>query len=79
MSVYDIKNWLEKCKKESASLPVIRETIVQYINLICYLTNQMVKDAMSEEIKEKGGIQLAPPPTTYCDAANQIHEQFLSQ
>ena len=48
----DIINWLEKCKKESTSLPIIRETIVQYINLIRYLTNQTVKDAMSEEIKE---------------------------
>jgi len=27
----------------------------------------------------KRGIQLAPPPTIYCGAANQIHAQFLLQ
>ena len=48
----DIKKWLEKCKKESVSLPIIRETIAQYINLIKYLTNQTAGDNMKEEIKK---------------------------
>lgn len=48
----DIKKWLEKCKKESVSLPIIRETIAQYLNLIKYLTNQAIGDNMKEEIKK---------------------------
>jgi len=35
-----IIQWLEKCKKEVSSLPLIRETITQYINLIKKLTNK---------------------------------------
>lgn len=48
----DILKWLDNCKKEAASLPVIRETIVQYMNLIKFLTNQTVADKMKTEIKD---------------------------
>lgn len=48
----DIIDWLENCKKEAVSLPIIRETIVQYINLIKVLTNQTTKEAMKDEIKQ---------------------------
>lgn len=44
--------WLEQCKKEAVSLPVIRETIVQYINIIKQLTNQSTIQSMKEEIKK---------------------------
>jgi hypothetical protein len=46
----DILDWLELCKKESVSLPILRETILQYINLIKYLTNQSTNNKMSTEI-----------------------------
>lgn len=36
----DIINWLEECVLLSAHLPLIRETIIQYINHIKQLTNQ---------------------------------------
>ena len=47
---HDIITWLEKCRKEVAILPVIRETITQYINLIKYLTNQTLNDTMNAEL-----------------------------
>lgn len=47
----DILQWLEDCKKESVSLPMIRETINQYMNLIRYLTEQMEKNSMSKELR----------------------------
>jgi hypothetical protein len=48
----DILDWLELCKKESVSLPILRETILQYINLIKYLTNQSTNNKMSDEISK---------------------------
>jgi len=46
----DIITWLEKCRKEVAVFPIIRESITQYINLIKYLTNQTLNDTMNEEV-----------------------------
>jgi hypothetical protein len=48
----EIIQWLEACKKESVSLPIIRETLSQYINLLKHLTKQTVEDTMSKEIEE---------------------------
>lgn len=45
-----IIEWLEDCRKEVATLPIIRETITQYINLIKFLTNQTQNDTMKEEL-----------------------------
>ncbi len=36
---YDIMSWLDKCLQLSASQPLVRETIVQYMNTIKILTN----------------------------------------
>lgn len=46
----DIIEWLEQCMKEAVSLPIIRETIQQYINLLKILTNQTTNNKMAEEI-----------------------------
>lgn len=46
-----IKNWIEKCLEKTHSLPIIRETLVQYLHLIKKLTNQTTNDKMSVEIK----------------------------
>jgi hypothetical protein len=46
----DIYNWLEKCRKEVTILPILRESITQYLNLIKYLTNQTINDTMNEEL-----------------------------
>jgi hypothetical protein len=48
----NIVNWLEKCLEKMHSLPIIRETLVQYLHLIKKLTNQTTNDKMSEEIVE---------------------------
>jgi hypothetical protein len=45
-----ITDWLEQCRKEVAILPIIRESITQYLNLIKYLTNQTLNDTMAEEL-----------------------------
>ena len=37
----DILKWLERCLKESENLPIIKETIKQYINVIKEITYQM--------------------------------------
>lgn len=46
----DVLGWLEDCKKEAVNLPVLRETIAQYVHLIKYLTNQTANHKMQEEI-----------------------------
>ncbi len=48
----DILEWLDACMKEATALPIIRETILQYIHLIKWLTNQTRSKTMSNEIKE---------------------------
>ena len=47
-----ILQWLEECHKVSVSLPVVRETILQYENLIRELTNQAMGDKMKEQAKK---------------------------
>ncbi|PWK80240.1 PD-(D/E)XK nuclease superfamily protein [Mucilaginibacter oryzae] len=47
---YHIAEWLELCRKEVVMLPIIRESITQYLNLIKYLTNQTLNDTMAEEL-----------------------------
>lgn len=46
----DIINWLKSCKKEATDVPILRETIAQYINLLKLLTNQSTDLIMSAEI-----------------------------
>ena len=45
-----IRDWLAACLKEAASLPHVRETISQYLNLIRELTGQSTTQAMNEEL-----------------------------
>ncbi len=44
--------WLEKCLKESAEQPILRESIRQYIILIKKLTNQLTDTKMKNDIHE---------------------------
>jgi len=48
----DILQWLEKCYHYSIDLPVLRESIKQYINLIKSLTHQLISNKMKEEVKK---------------------------
>lgn len=47
-----IVEWLELCKKETVNLPILRESIGQYINLIKKLTNQTTNVKMAKDIVE---------------------------
>jgi hypothetical protein len=46
----DILAWLNECRKEAACLPIVRETISQYIHLIKELTNQSTTTRMNTEL-----------------------------
>ncbi|SOD14334.1 PD-(D/E)XK nuclease family protein [Pedobacter xixiisoli] len=46
----NIINWLEACRKEVAIIPIVREAISHYINLIKYLTNQTTNHNMEQEL-----------------------------
>jgi hypothetical protein len=48
-----IRDWIEKCLEKTHSLPIIRETLVQYLHLIKKITNQSTNNKMSIEIVEK--------------------------
>lgn len=48
----DILKWLDLCRKETATLPIIRESITQYIHLIKYLTNQTINQTMQSNINQ---------------------------
>ncbi|RED26322.1 PD-(D/E)XK nuclease superfamily protein [Flavobacterium cutihirudinis] len=49
---YTIINWLERCVEISAKSPVIRETLIQYINHLKFLTNNTSLSKMNNEIIE---------------------------
>lgn len=46
----DILTWLNSCLKEATTIPVVRETIGQYINLIKKLTGQNTSQQMNKDI-----------------------------
>lgn len=46
----NIVKWLEHCQKESVDIPILRESIRQYIILIKKLTNQTINYEMETEI-----------------------------
>ncbi len=46
-----IINWLEKCVAIASRFPMVRETIIQYINHLKELTNQSIYNDMRQEIK----------------------------
>lgn len=48
----DIVNWLNTCIEKSTSLPIIRETLIQYRNLIKKLTNQCSSKDKEVEVAE---------------------------
>jgi hypothetical protein len=46
-----IIKWLQKCIHESATMPLVRETLVQYLNHIKQLTNQDMDSLNEEELR----------------------------
>ncbi|MBP8850754.1 MAG: PD-(D/E)XK nuclease family protein [Breznakibacter sp.] len=79
----EILEWLSLCMKESVTLPIIRETIHQYINLIKKLTNQTTFNSMNMEIKdllaekEEYFNNVSKITTAFEDLKNEIRETFF--
>lgn len=48
----DIINWLESCVSIATRYPIVRETIIQYINHLKQLTNQDMSTKNEEEVTE---------------------------
>jgi len=48
----DIKNWIIKCIEKVAQKPTVRETLVQYLNLINKLTYKLDNQGFVMEVKE---------------------------
>jgi hypothetical protein len=49
---YDIREWLIACRKEAVELPLLREGITHYLNLIKILTGQSANNKMNTEIRD---------------------------
>src|SRR5690606_38250016 len=47
-----ILEWLDKCLKASIHLPMLREVLNQYINLIKKLTGQTMNEKLKEEVSD---------------------------
>lgn len=47
---FDVIEWLEDCKKEAVNVPILRETISQYIYLLKKLTHQNLNKKMNQDI-----------------------------
>jgi|SRR5665647_125501 len=67
----DIVEWLEQCQKEAVSMPLLREGIAHYINLIKYLTGDSINKAMQQEI-----INLLTESPTNLANAREIAENY---
>lgn len=74
---YDIIKWLEACKKEAVSLPIIRETITQYINHLKSLTGQTTMEKMKDEIKKL--IRKNPEIAEHACVINDCLEELKSE
>ncbi len=49
----EITEWLQECIEKCATVPIVRESIVQYLNLVKKITRQNINKKMSKEIVEK--------------------------
>ena len=76
----DILDWLEKCIKESAVNPLIRETLIQYRNHIKQLTNQDMETINKENLL-KVMADNSDAVAAICNAQEEykkyIYEQFV--
>lgn len=46
----NIKEWIDKCLEKTRGIPIIYQTLFQYLNTIKAITNQPINDKMSTEI-----------------------------
>lgn len=66
-----IIDWLRRCKEKAASIPVVRETITQYLDLILKLTHQNMENTTKKELIEKLAAKDNYP------AVCRIHDVYL--
>lgn len=66
----DILKWLRLCYKEAASIPILRESIAIYTNLVCDLTDQSPNQNMTKDLSEKI-ISSAENLEAYCNLPNE--------
>ncbi len=59
----NILNWIERCIEQSALLPTVRESLVQYANLIRELTEQISKEITMEVEKMINNPEIAEAAT----------------
>ena len=69
----DILNWLEQCIKESATTPLIRETLVQYKKHIKQLTNQDM-EAMNQKKLIEVMVANADAVAAICNTQNEYKQ-----
>ncbi len=75
----DIKNWIEKCLEKISLLPIIRETLVQYLQLIKKLTNQTMNNDLKREITElikNNFLEASEIAKNYDDTKNKLIADF---
>lgn len=46
----EISKWISSCKEKAVAMPVVRETMTQYLDLILKLTNQNMENTIKEEL-----------------------------
>lgn len=75
-----IVNWIEKCIKEMANKPIIRETLNQYLHLTKQITNQTTNNKMEQELTDLilGNEKNYNAYETLMRNQNEIHRQLIS-
>lgn len=82
---HDLLKWLNACRKECIDLPVLREALAQYIQLIKKLTYQRNSDVMDKNIidhilKDNDSLENFQKLLSYKDNVNKaVQEAFLSK
>ncbi len=74
----DILEWINRCIARSVSMPLIRETLVQYANHIKKLTNQNMESKYKEELF-KMMIANAEATDAICDALWECRESVFKE
>lgn len=74
----DILEWINRCIARSVSMPLIRETLVQYANHIKKLTNQNMESKYKEELF-KMMIANAEATDAICDALWECRESVFKK
>ena len=75
-----IINWLQRCIHECATMPLVRETLVQYLNHIKQLTNQdmdsLNKEELIELLADNNNFETAAKVGAFIAAANNVKKVY---